>query len=115
MRLLFTIILSLVTLFLSAQDKTTTYINDPSSNPPDLIVNLTHIRADISFKPEENLVLAKTEFTFTTNRYQTDSIVFSAPEFKISAVQLKSKEGIAISSTWKLIGVTWLFIPLMQS
>lgn len=97
-----------ILIFLSGQcqEKTTTYINDPSANPPDLIITLNHIRADVSFKPEENLVLAKTEFTFTTNRYKTDSIVFYAPDFKVSSIEISGKDFSKIlkSSDWKMSG-----------
>jgi aminopeptidase N len=88
------------------QEKTTTYLNDPAGIPTDLIITLKHIRADVSFKPEENLVIAKTEFTFTPNRYNTDSIVFNASEFKINSILISGKD-MALTlrpSDWKLMG-----------
>ncbi len=96
-----------------AQEKTTTYYSDPSSNPPDLIITLTHIRADVRFKPEKNLILAQTEFTFTSNRYQTDSIVFYAPEFKVSSIQITGKNfSIRLQpSDWKLNGSNLVLYP----
>lgn len=97
-------IISFLTTF--SQEKTTTYYNDPSSNPPDLIIALTHIRAEVSFKPEDNLVIAKTEFTFTPNRYITDSIVFYAPDFKFSSIDISGKElSLKLKETdWKMSG-----------
>lgn len=41
---------------LFAQDKTITYNFDPASNPPDLIVSLRHVKADISFVPAEHIL-----------------------------------------------------------
>jgi aminopeptidase N len=95
------------------QGKTTTYYTDPSSNPPDLIITLKHIRADVRFKPEENLILAKTEFTFTPNRYQTDSIIFYAPEFKVNSIQITGKDfSIKLQpSDWKLKGSNLVLYP----
>jgi len=101
-----TILLSFILLNVCGQDKTTTYLNDPSGLPPDLIITLKHIRADVSFKPEENLVLAKTEFTFTPNRYKTDSIIFNAPEFKVTYIRITGKDvDLTLhSSDWKFVG-----------
>ncbi len=101
-----TLLASIAFLTASGQEKTTTFYTDPSSNPPDLIIILTHIRADVSFKPEEDLILAKTEFTFTPNRYQTDSIIFYAPEFNVNSIQITGKDlSIRLQpSDWKLSG-----------
>jgi aminopeptidase N len=89
-----------------AQEKTTTYINDPSGIPTDLIIKLKHIRADVSFKPEENLVIATTEFTFISNRYRTDSIIFYAPEFKVNSILISGKDLSLKLRTfdWKIAG-----------
>jgi aminopeptidase N len=104
--------LAFITVF--GQEKTTSYINDPAGIPADLIISLKHIRADVSFKPEENLVIAKTEFTFTPNRYETDSIVFYAPEFKVNSILISGKD-ISLtlhSSDWKLRGSNLvLYLP----
>jgi aminopeptidase N len=97
---------SLAFISVVGQEKTTTYLNDPAGIPTDLIITLKHIRADVSFKPEENLVIAKTEFTFTPNRYKTDSIVFNAPEFKVNSILISGKD-IALTlhpSDWKFKG-----------
>jgi len=73
-------------IYVFSQDKTITYYQDGASNPPDLVISLEHIKADVSFKPEENLVIGTAEFTFITNRYKTDSVVFYAPDFTVKAV-----------------------------
>ena len=108
-----TLLATLAFLTTSGQEKTTTYLTDPSSNPPDLIITLKHIRADVSFKPEENLILAKTEFIFSPNRYQTDSIVFYAPDFKINSIQITGKDFSMIMqpSDWKYRGSNLVLYP----
>jgi aminopeptidase N len=105
-KFLYSLLASLAFINVFGQEKTTTYLNDPAGIPTDLIINLKHIRADVSFKPEENLVIARTEFTFTPNQYKTDSIVFNAPEFKVNSI-LVSGENVVLtlhSSDWKLMG-----------
>ena len=104
---------SIAFLTAAAQEKTITYLADPSSNPPDLIISLKHIRADVSFIPEENLILAKTEFTFTPNRYQTDSIIFYAPDFKVNSVRISGKDlNLTLeASDWKLRGSNLVLYP----
>jgi hypothetical protein len=52
-----------------SQDKTVTYYQDGASNPPDLVISLKYLRAEVSFEPAGNLVYGNAEFTFTTNRY----------------------------------------------
>ena len=114
MRFLTSLLITFTFLTASGQEKTTTYINDPSGIPTDLIITLKHIRADVSFKPEENSVIAKTEFTFITNRYKTDSIVFNAPEFKVNSIQITGKDLILKlgPSDWKLMGSNLvLYLP----
>ena len=81
-------LLLLFSFHLQGQDKTISYYADGASNPPDLMVMLKHVAADIRFKPEENLVIAKTELTLIPRRYKTDSIVLSAPGFVINYIQI---------------------------
>ena len=94
-------ILSLVLLFFLtaviseltvAQEKTVTFYADPSGNPPDLPVRITHLTARVNFKPTENLIEGTAEFTFTWNRPAKDPIIFHAPDFKVSSVKIDRKE-----------------------
>ena len=114
----FTILLaSLAFLTAAGQEKTTTYYTDPSSNPPDLIISLKHIRADVSFRPEENLILAKTEFTFIPNCYKTDSILFYAPDFRVNSVKITGKDlSIRLNSSgWKSVGSNLVIFPPLSA
>jgi aminopeptidase N len=78
---------------LFAQGQTTTYFNDPNTKPVELIIDLQHLDAFVKFEPDKNRVIAKTIFTFRTKRIETDSIVFYAPTFQFSSVEI---EGIPI-------------------
>jgi aminopeptidase N len=112
-RYLITLLALFAILTAPGQDKTTTYLTDPSANPPDLTVTLEHIRADVSFKPEENLVTAKTEFTFFPNSYQTDSILFYTPEFTIKSILISGKDfSVTLPpDKWKLRGSNLVLYP----
>jgi aminopeptidase N len=87
MKYLISLIFILSVFFASAQDKTVTFYQDGAATPPDLVVTLKHLTANVSFKPEENLVYGDVEFTFIPNRYRTDSVVFYAPDFVIKEVR----------------------------
>ena len=66
------LVLSSAQLF--SQEKTSTYYQDPASVPPDLIVSLKHVKANLRFRPSENLVIGNVELSVVANRYRTDSI-----------------------------------------
>jgi aminopeptidase N len=89
-----------------SQDKTVTYYHDPASVPPDLVVSLRHMTAEVSFRPEENTVIGHTEFTFIPNRYTTDSIVFYTPDFTIRSVSVEGRE-----TKWKLQDKSLVIYP----
>jgi len=80
-----------------AQVKTVTYPLDPAAIPPDLIVTLSHINAEVSFLPTENKVIAGVDYTISPNRYRTDSMVFYAPGFTIRSAGI---DGIPVK--WQM-------------
>ncbi|MCX6252442.1 MAG: M1 family metallopeptidase [Bacteroidetes bacterium] len=102
---LFLLLVQIITTIL-AQDKTVTYYVDPSANPPDLMVTLKHLDARVSFVSEQNLVIGSTEFTFSPNRYKTDSIVFYAPDFTIQSVNLDGQK-----INWKIQSPSLILYP----
>ncbi|MEI7499352.1 MAG: M1 family metallopeptidase [Bacteroidota bacterium] len=77
---------------LSSQEKTVSYYADPASIPPDQPISIKHLKADIKFQPEQNMVFGAAEFTFIPNRYKIDSIVFYTPDFKISGVKINNMD-----------------------
>ena len=109
----FILLFILYSFTLAGQDKTVSYYQDAASNPPDLMITLKHITADIRFIPDENLVIAKTELTFVPNRYQTDSIVFSAPDFTIKFIQILGKniDYKPDPMNWKLLNNNLIIYP----
>ena len=103
---------------LISQEKTITYNLDPASNPPDLIVSLKHVKADLSFRPAGNLVIGNAELTIVPNRYKTDSIIVYTPDFIISKVSLSAidpgssgKREWEIPVSYKLLGPNLVIYP----
>ncbi len=101
---------------MAAQDKLVTFYQDGASDPPELAITLMHIRAEISFQPEKNLVIGKTEFTFSPNRDQTDSILFSTPDFTIKSVYFefagsKIKGQGSTKADWHRTGTNLVIVP----
>ncbi len=88
---LINLVLLITPIHLTAQVKTVTYYADPAAIPPDLPITIKHLTAHVSFQPEQNTVIGTAEFTFVPNRYQTDSIVFHAPDFKITSVKINDQ------------------------
>lgn len=85
---LFLLLLIVHGIQLYAQEKTVTYLADPNSIPPELIVALHHIDANLTILPNEKKVIGDVSIRFTPNRYKTDSIVFSAPGFEVRSIRI---------------------------
>jgi len=73
------------------QDKTVTYLFDPSYEFQDVEIELSNMKADLIIKPFDTLVVGKVSFDFKSLRQHIDSIVFSAPELKINSINLDGK------------------------
>ncbi|MFH1319989.1 MAG: M1 family metallopeptidase [Bacteroidota bacterium] len=71
-----------------SQDKTTTYIWDPSYEFQDRDIELYHMNADLKIKPFDTLVAGVVTFKFKTLREKIDSIVFNVPELKIKEIKI---------------------------
>jgi aminopeptidase N len=114
MKHLFIFLLSiLIPEFFFGQDKTVTYYQDGASNPPELLIRLNHIKADIRFQPEENRVIAKTVLSFVPLRSSTDSIVFVTPDFAFSRIALNrdEKELLLTRDQWKMRNTNLVIYP----
>lgn len=72
-----------------AQDNTVTYYYERYNKPVELIIDISHLRAFVSFRPETKTVIARTEFTFRTKRINTDSISFYAPGFEFKSISIR--------------------------
>ncbi len=82
------IIILLSSLITFAQQLSKSYFNETANEPVELIVKLIHLDANISIEPKRNKIIAQTDFTVLTKRFQTDSIVFYAPSFKFFSISI---------------------------
>ncbi len=91
---------------LSSQCNTVSYFYDADTKPVELIVDLIHLDAYVKFKPEGKTVIAQTVYNFKTKRIKTDSIVFYAPDFLFTNIEIK---GIPIQ--YKISGENVIIYP----
>ncbi|MBM3405250.1 MAG: hypothetical protein FJY10_10235 [Bacteroidetes bacterium] len=105
-KLISTLLFFFLYLNIFGQDKTVTYLSDHGWIPEEHLVDLTHIDANVQFKPEFNQVVADVTFDFIVLRSATDSLVFSAPGFKISGIGIDDQ-----SCSWHYQGSNLVIIP----
>lgn len=90
-----TLLLVFSTLFAfgQKQDKTLTYLYDESAQPPEMIVDLSHLKAEIlKIEPAKRYFETRTTYTFKTLRTHVDSLVFTSPESKITKVAINNMD-----------------------
>jgi aminopeptidase N len=92
-------VLMIFTLSAFAQEKTTTYLYDPGAVSQEKIIDITHLKAELTINPYDTLVDGRIAFIFLPLRDQTDSVIFYAPDIIFSSVEIP---GIEIS--YKKIG-----------
>lgn len=88
--LLFVLILQLV----HSQEKTVTYLYDAAATPEEKMIDITHIKANLSVNPYDTLVTGSVVFTFVPVRIPFDSVVFWSPDIIFSKVEIP---GISMS------------------
>lgn len=67
------------------QDKTVTYLYDESAQPPEMFIDISHMKAEITkIEPKTKYIETKVTYTFKVLRTQVDSIIFLSPEIKIT-------------------------------
>jgi len=76
---------------LSAQPKTRTYIYDPLLAPREHVVDFQHLKLEVSFEPQINLVKGKVTHSFISLRQKLDSIVLDGVNMKIKEVLFDGK------------------------
>ena len=89
-----------------SQEKTVTYHFDPSYVFQDVEVEISHLKAELTIKPFDTLVLGEATFTFKTLRQHIDSLVFSVPEIKISMITIDGK-----NASFKMKGDDVVILP----
>ncbi len=77
---------------LSAQEKTVTYLYDRGGSPPDKVIDIIHLNAELAIDPYDTLVRGSVVFTFTPVLNQFDSVTFWAPDMDFDRVEIKGTE-----------------------
>ena len=86
----FACILILFSFSTSAQRKTVTYYEDPSSSYEDKVIDITHLSASIEIDPYTKSVKGKAIFSFTPLRNEIDSFIFNIPDIEISQAEINN-------------------------
>jgi aminopeptidase N len=74
-----------------AQDKTKTFINDPQWDMRDHPLDMLHLRADLSFDPQNGIVRGTVTERFKPLRSKVDSFYLDGPAIRISEATLDGK------------------------
>ncbi len=91
-------------IFVFSQEKTITYLWDPSYELQDEEIRITHMDAILSIQPYDTLVEGQVQFNFTSLRDKIDSLVFDVPELKISRINIDDQPaGFRIDGTSAVI------------
>lgn len=91
------------------QDKTITYHWDGSYEFGDVEIRVSHLKANLTIKPFDTLVIGETEFSFRTLREKIDSIVFDAREMKFDRITMDGQE-----ADFKMQGNSVLVYPPVE-
>jgi len=81
----------IISLGLSGQPKTVTYLWDASSAFPDRNIELMHMNADLTIHPYDTLVIASVSFDFKVLNEHTDSIVFSVQNIRFDNISIEGR------------------------
>ncbi len=79
---------------------------DANATPREHVADILHMKLEVAFKPEINLVLGKVTHTFKILRPQADSMFFDGPGITIKSAQM---DGVVIPFTISPTGVTVAF------
>ncbi len=83
---------TLLTFTAFSQDKTITYLYDPSYKIADREFELYHTHARLHILPYDTLVKGEVEFEIKVLRENIDSLVFEVPELVVSSVKIDGRE-----------------------
>jgi aminopeptidase N len=62
----------------------------PGTEPPEHPIDITHMKVDVSFAPEQKLVRGRVTHSFVPLRHDVDSIFFNGPGIRILAAWLNN-------------------------
>jgi aminopeptidase N len=98
--------------FAQKQDKTVTFLYDESAQPPEMLIDMIHLKAEIlTIDPLKKYVETRSTYSFNVLRNKIDSLVFDAPgatvtKVKINALDVpykKSGDKVVVFPTEKLV------------
>ncbi|MBP7496902.1 MAG: hypothetical protein KA792_04475 [Bacteroidales bacterium] len=80
-------------LYAQKQDKTVTYLYDETAQPPDLFIDISHLKAEIfKIDPVEKYFEAKSTYTFKVLRTNLDSLILNIPDITIKKITINGNE-----------------------
>jgi aminopeptidase N len=83
----------LINLYAQKRDKTVTYIYDESSQPTEMVIDISDVKAEIiKIDPKAKYLETKSTYTFKVLRTKIDSLVFYSSGIKINKLSLNGKE-----------------------
>ncbi len=85
MKNFFTYLLLLIWTIPTSSQERVSYVKE-TSRPPETQIDISHLKAVLSFEPEINKVIASCEFDFISTRERVDSISLYVPGFVFSRV-----------------------------
>lgn len=101
------IMLSVSTLLAQKQNKTVTYLYDASTQPPEMFVDVQHLKLELSkIDPVKKYMEGKATYTIKTLRENTDSIVFNAKDLTMKSVTVNG-----VTAKTKMSGESIIVYP----
>jgi len=85
------ILLALLLPELQAQDRIVSYLYDETTQAPDKIIEVTHLNAELKIIPQKKYLEGKAEYSFTTLRTETDSIIFDTYGMTFNSISVDGK------------------------
>ncbi len=86
-----------------AQVKTRSYIDDPGRIQRSHNVDMQHLKLEVSFRPEQGLVMGKETILFKTIRDKTDSLFLDAPGIEVIESKLDGRKVRTVTTPEGLI------------
>ena len=81
--------------FSQKQDKTVTYLYDEGAQPPEMIIDISHLKAEVvKIEPKTKYLETKTTYTFKVLRSSVDSIVFNSPGLKVTKCSINNIDAL---------------------
>jgi aminopeptidase N len=83
--------LALFVSFASAQ-RTARFYHEPELDPPERLVDMQHMRVELSFAPDSGIVRGTVTHTFVPMRERVDSLFLNGPGIRVLSARLNGRE-----------------------